>query len=514
MKTYMCIHGHFYQPPRENPWTEHVDVQESAFPYRDWNERIAVECYAPNLAARILDGEGGVQERVNNYSKMSFNFGPTLLSWLERRRPDIYGAILQADRMSIRQFAGHGAALAQVYNHMIMPLASNRDKYTQAYWGIRDFQHRFGRKPAGMWLPETAVDTETLEVLVQLGIRFTVLAPRQAGKVRNLSHSGEWHDVTAERINPTTAYLCRLPSGGEINLFFYDGAISSEIAFGDLLENGDSLEQALLQASPKGEAPSLVHVATDGETFGHHHRFGEMALARCLDLLESDSVADLTNYAKYLEDHPPIHTAQIVEGSSWSCDHGVGRWSSHCGCNQGSNPGWTQAWRGPLREAMDQMRDRLLPFYEEEAGKYLSEPWSARNDYIDVVLDRSAQSLETFFVQHSCRALSVGDKTSVLRLLEVQRNALLAYTSCGWFFDEISGIETIQVMRYASRALQLAADWLGAAPESEYIALLQQAPSNAYRDGADVYSRFVEPARIDGWRVGLLADLAGYLERP
>jgi len=329
---YICIHGHFYQPPRENPWLEAVEIQESAHPYHDWNERVDAECYARNAASRILDDEKRIVSIVNNYAKISFNFGPTLLSWMEVNDPPVYRAIQDADVESARNFGGHGSALAQPYNHMIMPLANERDKFTQAFWGVRDFEHRFQRRPEGMWLPEAAVDLPTLALLAKLGIKFTILAPNQAHRVRKLTGKN-WKDVSGDQIDPTMAYRQRLPSGEAIDLFFYDGPISRGIAFEGLLDNGEQFAQRLVGAFSEDTRPwpELVHIATDGETYGHHHKRGEMALTYALNYIESNHLADLTNYAQYLEKHASTHEVEIHENSSWSCVHGVERWRSNCG---------------------------------------------------------------------------------------------------------------------------------------------------------------------------------------
>ena len=342
MERYICIHGHFYQPPRENAWLESIEVQDSAYPYHDWNERITAECYAPNTASRILDGEGYITKLVNNYSKISFNFGPTLLSWLKDNHSDIYQAILEADRLSQENFSGHGSAMAQAYNHMIMPLANRRDKYTQVVWGIADFGHRFGRKPEGMWLPETAVDLETLDIMAEEGIKFTVLAPTQASRVRRIG-ADDWEDVSDASIDPTMAYRLNLPSGREIALFFYDGPISRNIAFEDTLDSGEKFAYRLTDAfSEERDWPQLVHIATDGETYGHHHRFGDMALAFALEYIEANNLAAITNYGEYLEKNPCTYEVEIFENTSWSCTHGVERWRSDCGDNSGGNPNWNQ----------------------------------------------------------------------------------------------------------------------------------------------------------------------------
>ena len=503
MKRYICIHGHFYQPPRENPWLEEVETQDSAYPYHDWNERITAECYAPNTASRILNPDGVIVNIVNNYSRISFNFGPTLLSWLQRHNRGVYEAILEADRLSMERFSGHGSAIAQVYNHMIMPLATKVDKYTQILWGIRDFQYRFKRDPEGMWLPETAVDTETLEILSEMGIRFTILSPTQALKVRSPGGKSEWTDVRDGKIDPSMPYLCRLPSGRQISIFFYDGPISRDVAFGGLLHNGEAFAKRLLSAfNDKRTWPQIVHIATDGETFGHHHRGGDMALAYCLYYIEKLEGVELINYGAYLEKHPPRYEVKIVEKSSWSCVHGVKRWKEDCGCNTGRNPQWTQAWRRPLRDAMDRLRHDLARIYKNLAPRYLKNPQAARDDYISVILDRSEENTEAFLSRHARKALSSEDKTTLLKLLEMQRNGMLMYTSCGWFFDEISGIETIQVMMYAARAMQLARDVAGVDLEGEFVKRLKKAPSNIYENGAYVYRHFVKPSSVDLYRVG------------
>ncbi|MGQ9571882.1 MAG: DUF3536 domain-containing protein [Dehalococcoidia bacterium] len=498
MERYICVHGHFYQPPRENPWLEAIESQDSAYPYHDWNERITAECYAPNSASRILDDRGRIVQIVNNYARMSFDFGPTLLSWLEKRAPDVYAAILAADEESQRTFSGHGSALAQAYNHMILPLANRRDKYTQVLWGIRDFEHRFGRKPEGMWLPETAVDVETLDIMSEFGIQFTILAPHQASQVRRIGGRA-WRDVSGERIYPSRPYLLRLPSGQQINLFFYDAPISRAIAFEGLLARGESFAERLLAPFPDtNRRAQLVHIATDGETYGHHHRFGDMALAYALHHIQSNNLAQLTNYGEFLERHRPRHEVEIFENTSWSCAHGVERWRSDCGCNTGGRPGWNQAWRAPLREALDWLRDALAPQYEEHARQLLSDPWAARNDYIDVVLDRSLENIERFLSQHAVRTLTEDEKTTAIKLLELQRHAMLMYTSCGWFFDELSGIETVQVLQYAGRAIQLAEELFGDAMESRFLELLEQAKSNIpeLEDGRHIYEKFVRPAMV------------------
>ena len=509
---YVCIHGHFYQPPRENAWLEVVEVQDSAAPFHDWNERINFECYAPNTAARILDGKHyNILEVVNNYARMSFNFGPTLLHWMEKADPATYQAILDADKESLKRFGGHGSAIAQVHSHLIIPLCNPRDQETQIIWGIEDFKHRFQREPEGIWLAETAVDTQTLELLVDYGIRYTILAPRQAKAVRRLGAS-DWTDIHEGSLDPRRPYWCPLPSGRKIALFFYDGNIAQDVAFRGLLNNGKAFADRMTGVFDQDTTPQLSHIATDGESYGHHHRYGEMALADSLIHIEKNGKAKLTNYGQFLELFPPDWEAQIHDNSSWSCVHGVERWRSNCGCNTGGHPGWTQAWRGPLRNTLNWLRDNLVNLFEKEAAQYLSDPWSARNDYIHVLLDRSDASVEDFLSRNTSEPLHQDEKVHVLRLMEMQRNALLMFTSCGWFFDEISGLETNQILQYANRAIYYAIQTTGQDFHQEFIRRLELAPSNVYENGAVSYKENVIPARVDLARVGMHYAVASLFE--
>ncbi len=516
MERYLCIHGHFYQPPRENPWLETVELQDSAYPHHDWNERISAECYAPNSASRILNGDGRIEKIANNYKKISFDFGPTLLSWLEEKDPGVYGAILAADLESRQTFSGHGSALAQGYNHVILPLANRRDKQTQVSWGIRDFERRFGRKPEGMWLPETAVDLETLQVLGKMGIRFTVLAPHQAARVRKKG-SRDWQDVSGGRIDPTMPYEMKLPSGRKICLFFYDGPISRAVAFEGLLASGDLFAGKLLGGFPESQIAGtpLVHIATDGETYGHHHRWGDMALSYALRHIETNGLARITNYGEFLDLHPPTHEVEIFENTSWSCIHGIERWRAHCGCNSGGRPDWNQEWRAPLRDALDRLRDDLAVRFEEKGRKLLKNPWAARDDYIEVLLDRSPENVSAYLGKHAVRKLSEREEIEALKLLESQRHALLMYTSCGWFFDEISGIESVQVLQYAGRALQLADGGGDGAMESAFLERIEGCRSNLpeHRDGRRVYETFVRPATLDLRNVGAHYAVSSLFEK-
>jgi len=507
----IVVHGHFYQPPRENPWLESVEVQDSAAPFHDWNERVTAECYAPNTAARRVDDKNRVLDIVNNFEKISFNIGPTLFAWLERHRPEVYAKIIEADRASVAA-RGHGNACAQVFNHMIMPLATRRDKVTQVRWGLEDFRARFGREPEGLWLPETAVDAESLEVLAEAGVKFTILAPHQASRIRQLDTEA-WEDVGGG-IDPSRAYLWRGPRDLTLAVFFYDGHISRAIAFERLLERAENLVAWLNAAFSDARTwPQLVHCATDGETYGHHSRFGEMALAAAVQQIEAEGTATLTNYGAFLAANPPTHEVQIREQTSWSCAHGVERWRSDCGCRTRGD--WHQRWRAPLREALDWLRDQIDPYFEARASAHLKDPWTARDDYAAVLLDRRPERLDAFFAAHGRGQLDPAARVEARRLLELERNRLLMYTSCGWFFDEISAIEPVQILRYAAMALQYLNDLGGGRLEEEFVRRLAAAPSNVpeMRDGAEVYRRLIRPTAVNLSRVvahyaitGLLAE--------
>ncbi len=495
----VCIHGHFYQPPREDPWLGAVQVQESAYPYHDWDQRVTAECYAPNAWAHLMDSQGRVARLVNNYARISFDVGPTLLVWLERHAPEVYQAVLEADRESMGRYGGHGSAMAQPYHHMIMPLAHMRDKRTQVLWGLEDFRRRFHRRAEGMWLPETAVDLATLEVMAEQGVAFTLLEPRQVTAVWPIA-GGAWTQVLGGQVDTTRPYLVRLPSRRSINVFFYNGPLSRSVAFEGLLRSGDDLARALAGAFHQGDGPQLAHIATDGESYGHHHRFGDMALAYALDVLEQQGTVRLTNYGQYLEQHPPEWEALLAERTSWSCDHGVERWRSDCGCNTGASPGWNQQWRKPLREAMDWLRDALALRYEGAAARLLHDPWAARDAYASIVLDRSEESLDAFFAQHAAHRLGKEQRVTALKLLEMQRNAMSMFTSCGWFFDEPSRVETVQVLRYAARAIHMAQELSGDGLEPVFLDMLSQAKSNLPEQGdcRRIYERQVLPC-VQDW---------------
>lgn len=497
---FLTVHGHFYQPPRENPWLEAIEQQDSALPFHDWNERVNAECYNPNSVSKIVNSCNQILNVVNNYEYISYNFGPTLLSWMEEFAPQAYERIIKADISSRKKHSGHGNAIAQVYNHMIMPLANERDKQAQVKWGIKDFEYRFGREPEGMWLAETAVDDDTLRVLVENGIKFTILSPYQAQSIRKEGEQN-WQDVSWGNIDPARSYryYIKTAPGKFIDLFFYDGAISKSVAFDELLKDGNKFVNRLLDGiSEQRNYPQLINIATDGESYGHHTKFGDMALAYAMKLRVEDARFTITNYAEYLEKYRSNWEVEIKPVSSWSCFHGVGRWCEDCGCSTGGHAGWNQKWRKPLREALDYLRDEMTALYKKIGRKYFLNPEIARYNYINAILDRSDSSVKEFQEEFFVPDLTDSQKIQAMELLEIQRHAMLMYTSCGWFFSEISGIETVQIMKYAARVMQLAKSFTKKDLECGFLEILSGAKSNLqeFGSGKDVYERFVKPSIV------------------
>lgn len=510
---YLTIHGHFYQPPRENPWTEEIETQDSAAPFHDWNERINGECYRPNSISRVLDSQGRIKDIVNNFEYLSFNIGPTLMHWLEHHDPHTYQRILDADKKSMEHNNGHGNAIAQVYNHIIMPLANEQDKITQIKWGIADFRRRFDRKPEGIWLAETAINMPTVNHLIDQGIKYTILAPTQAYKVREFG--GEWSDVSGNSIDPRKPYrIFYRDKKGKTNkkkyldIFFYDGPISSSVAFEHLLRDASSFAHKLAGAINHDKSnPQLVNIGTDGESYGHHEAFGDMCLAYFFDKEAKKHGFTVTNYANYLEMYPPTDEVELKnyegEGTAWSCAHGVGRWYKDCGCNTGAQEGWNQKWREPFRNALDELRGYMINIFENETKDILKDCWAARNDFINIIFDRSDKNLDKFFKKHQIRVLDQEERVRTLKLLEGQRNALLMYTSCAWFFAEISGIETVQNIKYASRAIQLYKLFSDINLEKQFISKLGEAISNISHshNGDMIYYNWIKPHIINPKKV-------------
>ncbi len=510
----VVVHCHFYQPPRENPWSGALDPEDSARPFHDWNERIHFECYRPNGFARVFDSRGAIERIVNNYAAISFNFGPTLMGWLERSHPETHARIRTADRISLRARHGHGNAIAQAYNHAILPLCNERDRRTQIVWGIAAFRHHFDRRPEAMWLPETACNDATLGALIDAGMRYVILSPHQAARVRPLGGDA-WLSVADGTIDPRLPYryFHRDGSGRSLAVFFYDAAAARAIAFESALFSSQTLVDRLEQA--RGPAGTLVHVATDGESYGHHSRFGERSLAYAIEVEAPSRGFRITNYGEFLELHPPESEVEIKpgpdgEGTAWSCEHGVGRWTRDCGCCTGGREGWNQGWRAPLRAAFDDLRDRAAQVFEEYGGYLFRDPWAARDAYVGLVLDRAANR-ENFLAQLAGCHLHAAEESRALRLLEMQRNAMLMYTSCGWFFADLSGIETVQVMKYAARVVDLMAELGVPAGENRLLEQLAEAKSNLAEmgHGAEVYRRLVAPCRATPGRIAAHIAITG-----
>jgi alpha-amylase/alpha-mannosidase (GH57 family) len=487
---FLVIHGHFYQPPRENPWTQTIPLQESAKPFHDWNERITAQCYQPNTRSRFLDEQGRILQLVNNFAHINFNIGPTLFSWIKKYHPDIYRRILEAEQKSQESNQGHGNAIAQIYNHIILPLANDRDKITQIIWGKREFRDRFGRDPESIWLAETAINMETVKCLIDQEIRYVILSPTQAQRIRKFGESN-WTDVSHNTIDITQPYRIFLRDKTQetrneeeetnskkndskkkgdslelapkyLDVFFYDGPLSTEISFKHLLRDANTFAHRLYELAAKSPSPNvLIHVATDGEVYGHHEPYGDMCLAAAITSKFPSLDVEITNYARYLEMFPPTMEVELKpggdndEGTAWSCAHGVGRWYRNCGCSISHNPGWNQEWRTPLRKGFDILRDILAELFEQIGGELLQDPWKARNDYIECILDPSEHTVNTFLKNHAKYPLNEDEQSWVLRLLEAQKYSMYTYTSCAWFFDDVSGLEVQQNMRYAARAVHL-----------------------------------------------------------
>ncbi len=502
MPIHLVIHGHFYQPPRENPWTGAIERQESAAPFHDWNARITDECYAPNARSRVLDEQGYVQDITNNYERMSWNFGPTLLSWMAEAAPDVLAALVEADRKSVSRL-GHGNAIAQAYNHMILPLATQRDRWTQIGWSIREFEVRFGRRPESLWLPETAVDAATLALLTRAGMRYLILSPSQAARWRPLGEA-TWRTPAEAELDPRRPYRWILrdaegrPQGDAgIDICFYHAPLSRGISFQHYLRDAGLLADRIAEVAGDAVDP-LVLIATDGESYGHHERFGDMCLATLFAHEAPRRALQVTNPAAYLATHRPEWEVELLPASAWSCAHGVGRWQEDCGCSTGGGAGWSQAWRRPLRQGLDRLRDALAAIFEEEAAPLLTDPWAARDAYIDLLLDRSEAARNDFFGRHQARALMTEERAEALCLLEMQHQAMLMFTSCGWFFSDVSGIETVQNLRYAARAIELAAPFAPLDLEAVLLEDLVRARSNltAHKHGRHLWERQVRPSRV------------------
>jgi alpha-amylase/alpha-mannosidase (GH57 family) len=509
---YLGIHGHFYQPPRENPWTGLVELQESAAPNHDWNERIAEQCYAPNGTSRILSASGRIERIVNNYSYMSFNIGPTLMNWIRVKRPDVYSTIQEGDMLSAERLGGHGNAIAQVYNHVIMPLASERDKLTQIRWGIRDFAFHFNRKPEGMWLAETAINMATVVALIKEGIKFTILSPHQAASFRALGGkaNAEWADCADGSIDTKKPYRIiprdkngKLLCEGHLDVFFYDAGLSTAVSFEHLLKDASNFGNRILRSIDKSKTGAqIISIGTDGESYGHHEAFGDMCASWLFEKFCPENNIMPVNYGWYLEKYPPEFEVQLKnahgEGSAWSCAHGVGRWARDCGCSTGGGPNWNQKWREPLRKAFDHVKENADEVFEREFQLLSNmDCWEARDEYIEVLLEsenigRKEEFASAVFHNQKCE----DDKSRFFSLLEIQKFCLYSYTSCGWFFNDIEGLEPVQNMRYCMRALELLKQFLPDSSnlESEVLTILSTIKSNEHgKTGTEIWTEWVRP---------------------
>ncbi len=497
-KFYICIHGHFYQPPRENPWTGEIEKQISASPFHDWNERIYQECYKPNSEAVIVDYSGKVLKRINNYEYINFNFGPTLLSWIKDKHPKTFFKILEADKKSLLKHSGHGNAIAQVYNHIIMPLANRNDKITQVKWGLDFFKFYFGRKSEGIWLSETAVDMETIRVLIEERVKYIILDPSQADEIKKISSDEDWINVSDSSINPKHPYRCYADDKKKkfIDIFFYDGPFAKNISFDDVASSAERMMDKINYITlPDYDKDQLISVATDGETYGHHKHFTERTIAYLLTELAPGRGYKVVNYGEYLSRHKPAYEVILKkgknnEGTSWSCVHGVSRWKEDCGCHTGGEPGWNQKWRTPLRDSLNNLRDTLIKIYESKGTEYFKDIWTARNEYINILLDNSEDAKSDFFTNNAKKDLDENEKDICIMLLEMQKYAMFMFTSCGWFFSDISGIETQKILEYARRAIEITKELTGDKEiEKEFLNELEKAKSNKpeFSDGKKIY---------------------------
>lgn len=488
--TYLVIHGHFYQPPRENPWTDTIEKQDSAYPFHNWNEKIIDECYLPNCYSKVVDSSNKIMHIVNNFEFINFNIGPTLFSYIEKNFPNVYKKIIEGDKLSQEHNNGFGNAIAQAYNHIIMPLAKRRDKITQIKWGVQEFEYRFRRKPESMWLPETAIDSETADLLIDEGLKYIILSPHQALKYRKLG-AKDWTNVSEKPIPPYQPYrLFKKDSKGNtitekyIDIFFYNAKLSNDISFGNILTNADWLADEITKnINPDLPPTQLISIATDGEVYGHHKKFADMCLSAFIKHSAPERGIKIINFANFLNMYPPSSEVELSPGSeglgtSWSCAHGVGRWFRDCGCHTGGQPGWNQKWRKPLRDAFDKLNESLVELYEFEGKKYFKKIWEVRDDYISILLNPVQENKTKFLQKHLHSKHLLKEKSKALRLLETQKYMLYMYTSCGWFFSELSGIETLQNLKYAAKAISLASHFDEFILSSEYYDFLEQAKSN------------------------------------
>lgn len=494
---YLVVHAHLYQPPRENPWSERIERQPTALPFHDWNERVSDECYERLGNAGVRGPDGRVVALYNLLGRMSFNIGPTLAAWLETYRPEVLGDARTGDAHA-RERSGAGSALMQPYGHPIMPLCDRREKRLQLAWGLADFRRHFGHTPEGLWLPETAVDSATLEAAADFGLKFTILSPEQVVRIRPLP-GGAWSDVSGGRVPPHRPYRVVLPSRRHFTVFVFDGPLSRGTAFGANLRSGESMLNAF-QGAVRGipEEDGLVLLAADGETFGHHQKQAEEKLAEAMVRARTTGLCQVTHLADVFHRLEPTHEAMLAEPSSWSCPHGVGRWKRDCGCGTVQKPGWNWKWRTPLRHAVSNLRDRIFSLVDRKGTAWFPDPWEAAEAFGEVVVSPpSPRRLENFLDAYAKPQLDQAGRSDAATLLELVRQVLFSATSCGWFFDDIGGIEAVQVMRHAARAAELAHHLFQIDPEPDLIHWLADSQSNLPErgNGADIFAREAATAR-------------------
>lgn len=456
--SYLCLHGHFYQPPREDPFTGILPLEPGATPYANFNEKITAECYRPNAEA-------------GNFEAISFDIGPTLAAWLEARHSDVYARIIESDRLH-RQRYGVGNAMAQAYNHTILPLATRRDKLTQITWGLQDFRHRFGHDAHGMWLAETAVDMETLDLMAQCGVRYTVLAPWQA----------------ASPIDPSEPYCVALSEGRSITVFFYNAPLSGGVSF-DWNATSDAntfaasyLPGHLIDSKRQQGEPQLILIATDGELYGHHKPWRDKFLEYLIHHGAPEYGFEVCTLERYLQLHPATQEVQLRDRSSWSCGHGVQRWSSGCECTEGDS-----SWKPALHSALDHLAERGDALFEQYGGETLRDPWAARNDYLAV--RNGWESSDAFWARHGKEEHPSAEAIKrTMQLLEAQFYQQYSFTSCGFFFEDLDRIEPRNDIAYARRAISLYWQALGIDLQRDFVNDLRNARSwRRTINGADLY---------------------------
>jgi hypothetical protein len=521
----LVVHGHFYQPPRENPWTDDVEREPTAAPFHDWNARIHAECYRANAFARIHDRAGHIQSIVNNYARLSFNFGPTLARWIQRNDPRTHLRLTTADDEQ-RGRLGAGGAMAQAYAHPILPLCTPRDRRTQIVWGLTDFRRRFGHPPEGFWLPETAANSDTLETLIDLGVVYTILAPEQVAAVRAPEGGGtgpkeDWVSVDRDTVDTGRAYKWMHPdgSGRFLTIAVFDGPLSRGVAFGEATRDAATFIAAARASAVRSRASDtpLVLCASDGELYGHHKKFADLNLAFTTIVEGPRQGIAPTNIGAFLRAHPARWEMALAEGSdgegtSWSCAHGVGRWWRDCGCSMTSpDHGWNQRWRTPLRGALDLLRQSAAAFFEEEGAELFADPWTARDAYGEV-LDAPVAERDALIATWGAPALAGGGDRAHNRarlLLEMQRATVLMYSSCGWYFDDIAGLEAGLILRLAAYAGDLMKEAGGEVPLADMLDMLAGAKSNQSGGGtgADVF-RHVAGDRVTPTRAAATVAIA------